>query len=112
MTYQLKYGSFTFPKGFYPEAEDDSASAPSSKLPRADGAVQRLGYLDKRKVTVKGTIIHDVLSLGSFRTQLDAIRAGIRQGQQNLYIEHGQISPVSATRGGELRLRFYLQSHR
>ena len=87
MSYQLQFGSFTFPKGFYPAAEDLGAQAPSSKLPRADGAVQLQGYLDRRKVSVRGMIIHDALSLGSFRTQLDAIKAATRQAPSNLQIE-------------------------
>lgn len=88
MAYGLQFGTVVLPILFYPEAEDYSAAAPSTKLPRADGAVQRIGYLDKRKVTVRGTIIHNVLSLGAFRTQLDTIKAAIRsQGQANLYIE-------------------------
>ncbi len=72
----FKFGTYSFPNTFYPELLPASRVIPMPKLPRAHGARVLAGYLDGKKITVRGGFINSV----SLEDDLDALRAGLAQG--------------------------------
>jgi phage-related protein len=83
MTYQLKYGSYTFPKGLYPSDNNLPSIVPQSKRVRADGGRLLPATLSAKQITIKGGIVAPVGT--SARPIVDGMKAAIfGQGPANL----------------------------
>ena len=90
MSYGLQFGTFSFPKGFHVASVDMARSVPAAKLPRADGARVIKGYLEAKKITVRGGVYHAAISTGgaaSVRSQLDTIKGALAQGPAAFYTD-------------------------
>jgi len=85
VSYVLQFGSYVFPKGFYPAEEPLASQVSAAKLPRADGARVLTGLLEKKVLKVRGGLIHD--SGLSVRTKVDALKAALQGGPANLYFD-------------------------
>lgn len=81
----IVFGSFTFPRGFHVADMSGDSEVTSSKLPRTDGGTRPNGTLEKKQIVVRGGIIKKPSS--TMRTQWDALKAGLNQGKQSLYLE-------------------------
>jgi len=82
MTYQLKYGSYTFPRGMYPSDNNVPSTVPQSKHPRLDGGRILTPTLGLKLITVKGGIVAPAGT--SARTIVDGMKAAVLQGPANL----------------------------
>lgn len=86
MTYLLQFGSYQLPPTFYVSSAESNRIVPSAKLPRADGSRILVGYLDAKKITVRGAVVCASLSTGGgapVRTQLDSLKAALASGPAN-----------------------------
>jgi hypothetical protein len=82
MTYQLRYGSYTFPRGMYPADDSSPVIVPASKHPRTDGARLLAPTLAEKRIIVKGGIV--AASGTALRSTVDALKAAVLQGPANL----------------------------
>lgn len=90
MSYGLVFGTFSFPPGFHVANVEMARSVPTAKLPRADGARVIAGYLDAKKISVRGGVYKASLSTGggaSVRSQLDALKGALAAGPASFYTD-------------------------
>lgn len=75
MSYLLKYNSYTFPATFYPADMAIVNRVPVEGLPRADGGRALAGYLDSRRVLIRGGLLRD--NAATLRSKLDSLRGAL-----------------------------------
>lgn len=88
MSYQLKYGSYVFPAGWYPADDSLIRSVPVAKLARTDGARVQTGRGNEKSVELRGGIIKGPFNRTDWRTRVDALKAACAPGTvDKLYFE-------------------------
>jgi phage-related protein len=81
----ITFGSFTFPRGFSVADDSGDSEVSSNKLVRADGGTRPNSTLEAKKITIRGGIIGKPGN--TMRQQLDALKAALNAGKQNLSLE-------------------------
>lgn len=82
-TYGLQFGTYTFPGTLTYNDVPLNSQVSVAKLPRADGSRILPGTLTERRITIKGSLLKTPTS--PLRDQLDALKAAMMSGPQNLY---------------------------
>lgn len=86
---QVRFGSVDLPLGFAPLDDSIARDIQPAKLPRTDGARVIRGYTGEKVILVGGMLIKGPISnLGAYsdlRTAVDALKALLATGPQNLY---------------------------
>jgi len=82
MSYQLRYGSYTFPKGMYPADDNLPSVVPQAKHPRVDGARILAPTLAAKQIKVKGGVIAQPGA--SLRATVDGMKAAVMAGPAKL----------------------------
>lgn len=89
-TRQVRFGSVDLPLGFAPLDDSLGRDIQPAKLPRTDGARVIQGYAGEKVIMVGGMLIHGPISnLGAhtnLRAAVDALKAQLADGLQNLYL--------------------------
>lgn len=84
----MKFGSFTFPTGWYCSEDSDEQTVPLVDIPRRDGAAFLSAQRKQRNWTVMGAFILGDLGCTDVRVSLDTIKAALLgNGAQNFYLD-------------------------
>src|SRR5688572_7042625 len=85
----MRFGSVNLPPTFAPDADPLARDITPSSNPRTDGATLGVGYSREKVIMVRGTLIKGPISnlngYNDLRSAVDALRAQLDDGPQNLY---------------------------
>lgn len=79
----LKFGSYTFPSGFYVSSTPGNSALQIDAAPYRDGALVGGSRLSEKIIEIRGTLFGDATTL---RSKLDSLNAAVNAGKQKLYL--------------------------
>lgn len=83
-TYQLKFGSYEFPRTFVVAATPSTSAIEIVSAPYRDGAIISTPRLAEKIITVRGSML--ATNASTLRELMDALLAAVNGGRQKLYL--------------------------
>lgn len=84
MDYSLKFGSYEFPRTFYPASVPQNSRVPITEIPRRDGGVLGDQRVAHKVITVQGMLRGDTAQ--DLRDAMDDLLSALNDGRQQLTV--------------------------